>query len=76
MPSGNAAKGIREKGLRKRKTVLQDVYRVLSLCLGDPPASFTYRYKNRRGEVVTLQTTPMEFTGTWLRAIIHLLTTS
>lgn len=57
-----AAKGIREKGLREeKKTVLQDVYRVLSLCLGDPPASFTYRYKNRQGEVVTLQTTPMEF---------------
>jgi bleomycin hydrolase len=57
-----AANGIREKDLREEKNaVLQDVYRVLSLCLGNPPTSFTYRYKNRQGETLTLQTTPMEF---------------
>ena len=57
-----AAKGVREKELREEKTtVLKDIYRVLVLCLGEPPAEFSYRYKNKQGETVTLQTTPLEF---------------
>ncbi len=57
-----AAKGVREKELRAEKNiVLKDIYRVLTLCLGEPPTTFSYRYKNRQGEIVTLQTTPLEF---------------
>ncbi|MDR2413603.1 MAG: C1 family peptidase [Odoribacteraceae bacterium] len=40
---------------RKEKiAVLKDVYRVLALCLGEPPARFTWRYKTRDGEVKSL----------------------
>ena len=40
---------------------LEDVYRVLALCLGEPPTEFTWKYKNNKGEVVTVKTTPKEF---------------
>ena len=41
--------------------VLEDVYRVLALCLGEPPVEFTWKYKNTKGEVVEVKTTPKEF---------------
>ena len=40
---------------------LKDVYRVLALCLGEPPTEFTWKYKNNKGEVVTVKSTPKEF---------------
>lgn len=40
---------------------LEDVYRILSLCLGEPPTEFTWKYKNTKGEVVSVTTTPKEF---------------
>lgn len=40
---------------------LEDVYRVLALCLGEPPTEFTWKYKNDKGEVVTVKSTPKEF---------------
>lgn len=40
---------------------LEDVYRVLALCLGEPPTEFTWKYKNNKGEVVTVKSTPKEF---------------
>ena len=56
------AAGAKEKALRAEKiTILKDVYRVLALCLGEPPTEFTWRYKDSKGEVKTLSTTPMEF---------------
>ncbi len=41
--------------------ILKDVYRILALCLGEPPAEFTWRYKDKDGKVQTVKTTPAEF---------------
>ncbi|MEF9931811.1 MAG: C1 family peptidase [Bacteroidales bacterium] len=41
--------------------ILKDVYRVLALCLGEPPTEFTWKYKTKDGEVKSLKTTPKEF---------------
>ncbi|MCF0164194.1 MAG: biotin transporter BioY, partial [Bacteroidales bacterium] len=48
----SAAKGAKADALRKQKVeVLKEVYRVLALCLGEPPTEFTWKYKNNKGEV-------------------------
>ena len=44
-----------------KKTILKDVYRILSLCLGNPPSQFEWRYETANGEIKTLKTTPKEF---------------
>ena len=44
-----------------KKAILKDVYRVLALCLGEPPASFEWRYETKDGEIRTLEMTPTEF---------------
>ncbi|MBQ6871856.1 MAG: C1 family peptidase [Bacteroidales bacterium] len=46
---------------KAKMEVLEDVYRVLALCLGEPPVEFTWKYKNTKGEVVEVKTTPEEF---------------
>lgn len=57
-----AAKGAKQKALRAQKIeIMKEVYRVLALCLGEPPTEFTWKYKDKSGEVKTLTTTPMEF---------------
>ena len=54
--------GAREKALRKEKIeIMKQVYRILALCLGEPPTEFTWRYKDRSGKVQTLTSTPQEF---------------
>ena len=40
---------------------LKDVYRVLALCLGEPPAEFTWRYQDKEGKTQSLSSTPMDF---------------
>lgn len=56
------AAGKKPAELQKEKTtILKDVYRVLALCLGEPPTEFTWRYKTKDGEVKTLKTTPTAF---------------
>lgn len=40
---------------------LKDVYRVLALCLGEPPAEFTWRYQTKDGKIESLSSTPLEF---------------
>ncbi len=52
-----------EKKLRIVKTeMLKDIYRILSLCLGTPPENFTWRYKEKDGEIIIEKTmTPQEF---------------
>jgi bleomycin hydrolase len=41
---------------------LKDIYRVLALCLGEPPTTFTWRYKTRDGKIGALQDyTPARF---------------
>lgn len=42
-------------------SIMKDVYRILSLCLGTPPSEFEWRYETANGEIKTLKTTPKEF---------------
>lgn len=58
-----AAKGKQGDALRtEKKAVLKDVYRILSLCLGEPPATFTWRYKDKDGNTRELKNyTPKQF---------------
>lgn len=44
-----------------KMNILKDVYRVLALCLGEPPAEFIWRYKTSDNEIKTLKTTPLDF---------------
>ena len=46
----------------EKKAILSDIYRILSLCLGEPPATFTWRYKNKSDEIKELSNyTPKQF---------------
>lgn len=45
----------------EKVNILKDVYRILALCLGEPPTEFTWRYKDNDGKVQTVKTTPAEF---------------
>ena len=40
---------------------LKDVYRILALCLGEPPAEFTWRYTTKSGKIESLSCSPLEF---------------
>ena len=40
---------------QQKKAILADVYRILALCLGEPPTTFTWRYKDKKGEVKELK---------------------
>lgn len=56
------ASGAKTKAVEQQKIeILKDIYRVLALCMGEPPTEFSWRYKTRSGEVKTLTTTPLEF---------------
>lgn len=58
-----AADGKKSKELRtEKKEILKDVYRILALCLGEPPRQFTWRYKDQDGHIQTLADyTPQQF---------------
>ena len=58
-----AAQGKKVEELRAEKNnVLKDVYRILALCLGEPPHQFTWRYKTKKGEIKELANyTPQQF---------------
>ena len=58
-----AAQGKKIKELRAEKvSILKDIYRILALCLGEPPTTFTWRYKDRNGEIKELANyTPQQF---------------
>ena len=58
-----AAAGKSAKDLRaEKKENLKDVYRILSLCLGEPPHTFTWRYKDKEGNIKELANyTPLQF---------------
>lgn len=58
-----AAKGKKEKELRaEKKEILKDVYRILALCLGEPPHEFTWRFKDKEGNIRELSNyTPQKF---------------
>lgn len=57
------ADGEKKTAIEKRKTeMLATVYRILSLCLGEPPTEFTWTRKNAAGEPVETKTyTPQSF---------------
>ena len=43
--------------LRKNKVaMLSEVYRILSFCLGEPPTTFSWRYQDKTGKLVTSAT--------------------
>lgn len=58
-----AASGKKIQELRNEKAIiLKDVYRILVLCLGEPPKQFTWRYKDKNGSVKELSSyTPQQF---------------
>lgn len=46
----------------EKVSVLKDVYRILALCLGEPPTEFTWRYKDKSGNIQELKNcTPQQF---------------
>lgn len=48
--------------LREQKQqALADIYRILALCLGEPPAEFEWRFRDRDGRIVEKHYTPLEF---------------
>lgn len=56
------AAGSKAEALRTEKiNILKDVYRVLALCLGEPPTEFSWRYKDNNGQIKVLTSTPLEF---------------
>ncbi|GHT46684.1 aminopeptidase [Bacteroidia bacterium] len=57
-----ATAGKKEKDLRTEKqAILKEVYRMLALCLGEPPTQFTWRYKTKEGKIEEKQYTPKVF---------------
>lgn len=58
-----AEQGKKAKELRTEKNnILKDVYRILALCLGEPPHEFTWRYKDKDGNIKELANyTPLQF---------------
>ncbi|RUA30798.1 MAG: aminopeptidase [Bacteroidetes bacterium] len=58
-----AADGKKEKALRARKDeMLSEIYQILALSLGQPPAEFQWRYKKEGGSLSELKTyTPKSF---------------
>ena len=58
-----ATTGKNAKELRnEKKEILKDVYRILALCLGEPPHTFTWRYKDKDGNIKELANyTPQQF---------------
>lgn len=44
-----------------KDAVLNDVYRMLALCLGEPPVEFEWRFRDRAGNLVSKTYTPLEF---------------
>lgn len=59
----DASNGEKTAALRTEKTTaLKDVYRILCLCLGEPPKTFTWRYKDKDGNIKELKDyTPKKF---------------
>ena len=64
------ANGAKTKALNDRKTqMLGTVYHMLSLCLGEPPVSFTWTRKDAQGNPVdTREYTPLSFYQTYVGA--------
>ena len=56
------ADGGSEKEAREYKIgSMEKVYRMLALCLGEPPVGFEWRYETKDGEIKSLDSTPLDF---------------
>ncbi len=68
-----AASGADVARLRQEKmAVLKDVYRILVLCLGEPPRQFTWRYEDKDHKVSEPHTyTPQSFYKEWVGVSLH-----
>ena len=54
--------GASEADARAYKTdSMKKVYRILALCLGEPPVEFEWRYQTRDNKIMTLRSTPEDF---------------
>jgi bleomycin hydrolase len=63
----------KESDLREWKLgTLKDIYKILVLCLGQPPESFQWRYENKDGKVTPLKKhTPQSFRRKFLEADLN-----
>ena len=51
----------------RKEEMLNENYNLLSKCLGSPPLSFTYEYKDKDGKLIKLENiTPIEFKNKYL----------
>lgn len=62
-PKGKKAEEATVKKLESQKIeMLKDIYRILALCLGEPPAEFEWTRCNSKGEIVSVEKfTPKSF---------------
>lgn len=51
---------------KEKEAMLQDIYRLLTICLGVPPKSFVYEYTDKDEKAQRIQTTPKEFFDTYV----------
>ena len=58
--SALAGKKANELAVQK-KAALKDIYRMLALCLGEPPVEFAWRFKDKSGKIVEKTYTPKQF---------------
>jgi bleomycin hydrolase len=55
-----------------KMATLKDIYKILVLCLGQPPKSFEWRYENKDGKVTALEKyTPQSFCHKFLDADLN-----
>ena len=55
------AKASEKDLLAEKIVILKEVYRLLALCLGEPPVDFTWRYEDKDGVLQTVKSTPKDF---------------
>lgn len=57
------SEGVKDKSIKEAKVdMLKDIYRILVLTLGEPPAEFKWRYKKTNGDLSEMKTyTPKTF---------------
>lgn len=54
--------GVKAEKLKEQKLeIMKDVYRILALCLGEPPVEFAWRYKDKDGNIEEKKYTPTDF---------------
>ena len=65
------AAGTPEEARRAKLAVLKDVYKILVLCLGEPPRAFQWRYEDKDKKVSPLRSyTPQSFYREFMGAVL------